>query len=124
MKLWVLLLSLAFCILCGSSGIAGELEGICSWYSVESCLKESGQYVMANGERLDDSKYTCAIYGWDFGTNLLVTNLFNKKTCRVVVTDRGPNKRLKRLIDLSKASFEKLAPLSEGLIKVRIEQIR
>ena len=100
--------------------------GTASWYSVESCLKESGQFTMANGEVFDDEVYTCAIWNYPFGAILEVTNLDTGASVEVKVTDRGPAKYLvkqRRIIDLSKAAFAKLAPLSEGLIEVRIEQI-
>jgi rare lipoprotein A (peptidoglycan hydrolase) len=38
----------------------------------------------------------------------------------VRINDRGPAKRLKRGIDLSKAAFKALAPLELGLIKVKL----
>lgn len=104
--------------------------GTASYYSVESCLKESGQYVMANKEVLDDEKLTCASWFHPFGTRLKVSILDKKgtadKSVVCVVTDRGPAKSLVkkgRVIDLSVATFAKLSPLSKGVIPVRIERI-
>ena len=97
-----------------------------SWYSRASCLREGTSGMMANGKELDDEKLTCASWMYRFGTILLVTNLSNGKQVKVVVCDRGPNKRLVRkgrIIDLSVAAFAKLAPLSKGIIKVKVEKI-
>ncbi len=41
----------------------------------------------------------------------------------MIVTDRGPAKRLGREIDLSRAAFARLAPLKLGLIEVKVERI-
>ena len=46
-----------------------------------------------------------------------------ERTVQVIVTDRGPAKclyRQGRILDLSKAAFAKLAPLSQGVIQVEI----
>jgi uncharacterized protein YabE (DUF348 family) len=54
-----------------------------------------------------------------FGTVVRVTNLENGRTVTVTIRDRGPWGD-GRIIDLSKDAFAKLAPLSEGVIPVRI----
>lgn len=61
----------------------------------------------------------CAHRTLAFGTIVTVTNLANGKrtTCRV--GDRGPFVE-GRIIDLSEQTFAELAPLSEGVISVRI----
>lgn len=97
-----------------------------TWYSVASCEKESGQHIMANGEPLDDSKFTCASWDYDFGTILEVTNTANGRTVSVVCTDRGPSRRLYRkgvIVDLTEIAFKRLAPLEKGRIGVRVERI-
>ena len=105
--------------------------GTASYYTVESCLIESGQYVMANKEVLNDQKYTCASWFYSFGTRLKVSRLDKKRKTMpsiiVVVTDRGPAKSLVkkgRIVDLSMAAFAKLAPLSKGVITVKIERAK
>ena len=102
------------------------MEGTASYYTVKSCLKESGQYTMANGSLLDDSKFTAASWDFKFGTMLKVTNLENGKSCIVKITDRGPARRLYnkgRILDLSLAGFSALADYKKGIIKVRIEKL-
>ena len=97
-----------------------------SYYTIES-LKREGQWsktkgVMANGQKYDENKYTCASNDYPFGTILKVTNTQTDKSVDVMVTDRGGFKKYGRNIDLSKAAFSKIANLKSGVIKVRIEK--
>ena len=64
----------------------------------------------------------CASTTFKKGTNLLVTNLENGKSVIVKVNDAGPFVP-QRVIDLEKNAFAKLAPLSRGVIKVRVEKL-
>ena len=95
--------------------------GIASYYSYE-CAKSP----MANGKPFDPEKRTCASWFYDFGTTLSVLSLDTGRSTRVVVTDRGPNKRLVkkgRVIDLSKRAFEAICDLEKGLTRVEITVI-
>lgn len=89
---------------------------VASWYGEEAAGK-----LMANGKPFDPNKYTCASWDYPLGTMLSVST--NGKTVAVVVTDRGPAKRLlqTRQIDLSCAAFSALAPLTTGLVQVTVE---
>lgn len=92
--------------------------GVASYYSYE-CAK----LPMANGKPFDPEKYTCASWFYKFGTVLEVKSLDTGKIVRVVVTDRGPNKRLVRegrIIDLSKRAFEDIRSLRYGLTRVAV----
>lgn len=94
--------------------------GTASWYS------ESDPGInptTANGEIFDDSKETCASWNFPFGTRLKVTHLATGKTVVCRVNDRGPAKRLGRLIDLTQGAFRKIAPLRLGLIPVKVEVV-
>jgi rare lipoprotein A len=98
----------------------GVIEGKASWYAEFS---PGVRPTTANMERFDHHKYTCAIWDIPFDTVLEVKNLENGKVVRVRVNDRGPAKRLcreGRVIDLTRASFAKIADLGEGLVKVRV----
>ncbi|MBF0215708.1 MAG: septal ring lytic transglycosylase RlpA family lipoprotein [Candidatus Omnitrophica bacterium] len=98
----------------------GVIEGTASWYAEFS---PGVRPTTANMERFDHHKYTCAIWDIPFDTVLEVKNLHNGKVVHVRVNDRGPAKRLcreGRVIDLTKASFAKIADLGEGLVKVRV----
>lgn len=120
--LWIAIFLLA------SRIFAKEMQiGYASWYSLESCKREGTTGIMANGKELRDDLFTCASWDWPFNTRLLVRNLANGKEVIVIVSDRGPAKRLYnkgRIIDLSKASFSKIANLKEGIIKVKIEPVK
>lgn len=110
-------------VICSVSWGAGFTA---SYYTVESCLREGTSGIMANGKRLDDARYTAASWDYPFGTRLRVTNTRNGKSVVVSVEDRGPAKRLYRkgrVIDLSKAAFERIGALSAGIVPVKIERI-
>lgn len=90
--------------------------GYASYYSYE-CAK----LPMANGKIFDPEKRTCASWFYNFGTVLTVKSLDTGRDTEVVVTDRGPNKRLVRegrVIDLSKRAFEDICGLEKGLTRV------
>ncbi len=92
--------------------------GLASYYSYE-CAK----LPMANGKPFDPEKYTCASWFYKFGTVLEVKSLDTGKIVRVIVTDRGPNKRLVRegrIIDLSKRAFQDICNLRKGLTRVAV----
>jgi len=92
--------------------------GEASYYSYE-CAR----LPMANGKPFDPEKRTCASWFYDFGTVLYVQSLETGRSTQVVVTDRGPNKRLVRggrVIDLSKRAFEDICNLEKGLTRVVI----
>ena len=73
----------------------------------------------ASGERFNQYAMTCASNKHKFGTQLKVTNTANGKSVACRVNDRG---RLGKgvVVDLSKGAFAKIAPLSQGKIKVTV----
>ena len=98
-----------------------------SWYDTKSCQKEgtSGVYT-ASGARFNDEAYTCAIRSRNFGKSYRVTNLKNGKSVVVLHNDFGPARKLVqkgRVIDLSRGAFSAIAPLSDGVIPVKVEAI-
>ena len=93
--------------------------GIASWYGEEHRGKRT-----ANGERFDPDKLTAASWHYKFGTKLKVTNLASGKSVIVICNDRGPNKRLKREIDLSHSAFKQIADPKVGLIQVKVEVVK
>jgi rare lipoprotein A len=74
-----------------------------------------------SGKIFDMNAMTCANNIFPFGTKLKVTNVENKKSVIVEVTDRGdmPN----HVIDLSQGAFSKIASLKQGRIKIKIHPI-
>ena len=92
--------------------------GVASYYSYE-CANQP----MANGRIFNPEKRTCASWFYKFGTVLVVKSLDTGRSTEVVVTDRGPNKRLVRegrIIDLSKRAFQDICNLNQGLTRVAI----
>lgn len=91
--------------------------GIASWYS------EKDKFInprTANNEKFDDDAATCATWHYPFHEKLLVINALNGKWVVCRVNDRGPAKRLKREIDLTKATFRKISKTKKGLIPVTV----
>ena len=75
----------------------------------------------ASGKRFDNNKLTAAHKKLPFGTKLKITNVLNKKSTIVEVTDRGPFVK-GREIDLSKKAFMDIASNKKsGAINVKIE---
>ena len=74
----------------------------------------------ANGEIFSQDKMTCAHNTLPLGTWIRVTNLRNKRTVIVRVTDRL-HPRNPRLVDLSKKAAKKLNYVGYGLTKVKVE---
>lgn len=76
----------------------------------------------ASGQLLDVEANMAAHKTLPFGTIVRVTNPDTKKWVEVTIFDRGPFVE-GRVIDLTPSSFEALAPLSAGLVKVELEVI-
>lgn len=94
------------------------MAGTASYYSYECADRP-----MANGKIFNPEKRTCASWFYKFGTVLEVKSLDTGRTTEVVVTDRGPNKRLVkqgRIIDLSRRAFEDICAPRKGLTKVKV----
>ena len=113
------------------------MTGWATWYSRESCIKESGQAIMANGKPLDDQAMTCAM--WITGKHgrplfpdgrlVKITTVRDGLKKRVICawTDNGPG-RVPRsrgvVVDLTPAAFKALGgKLRDGKIKVVVERI-
>lgn len=75
----------------------------------------------ASGEPFRADRLTCASWDYPFGTVLRVTCEDSGKSVEVTVNDRGPAKHLSAKLDLSPAAFVHIAPLTRGLILVRVE---
>ena len=73
---------------------------------------------MANGKRFDFHKLTAASWYFPLGTTIRVVNLKNGESVVVTITDRGPNLRLNRIVDLSEAAAERLNYVGQGLTSV------
>lgn len=94
--------------------------GVASWYSETD---KNIQKHTANGEVFNDQDLTCASWLHPFNERLLVINLLNGKWVVCRVNDRGPNKRLNREIDLTKAAFSRISRLKHGLLYVAVTPV-
>jgi rare lipoprotein A len=87
--------------------------GLASWYGAQHQGRK-----MANGQRFDRYKYTAASWYFPLGTVIRVENLKNGESVEVTITDRGPNLRLHRILDLSEAAADLLGYVDDGLTPV------
>lgn len=78
--------------------------------------------VMRSGAVYDMNKLTAASNTHKLGTRLKVTNVDNGKSVIVKVTDTGSFRKV--TLDLSKKAFSKIAELKQGVINVKIKEIR
>ena len=114
------IVNVVLCCIMLYSAAKGEtvtMEGLASWYGGGEKLNK----YTASGEVFVPNDLTCAIWDIPFGTYIKVTNLENGYFIVVRVNDRGPARRLGRLIDLTRRAFSELAPLKKGLIKVEVK---
>jgi rare lipoprotein A len=114
MKLLCLTL-LALCTLAAAP--LPPARGIASWYGQECAGR-----LMANGRPFNPAALTCASWHHPFGTQLRVSNPANGRSVIVIVTDRGPHRRLNRAIDLSQSAFARIADPKLGLVRVHIRR--
>jgi peptidoglycan lytic transglycosylase len=94
--------------------IGATETGIASWYGYPYHGRRA-----ADGEIYDMEKLTAAHRTLPFGTWVEVTNLSNRKTVTVRITDRGPFVE-GRIIDLSRAAARAIDMLGPGTAVVRL----
>jgi peptidoglycan lytic transglycosylase len=92
--------------------------GTASWYG-----RQHQGLKMANGKRFDRHKLTAASWYFPLGTTIRVVNLKNGESVVVTITDRGPNLRLNRIVDLSEAAAERLDYVGQGLTSVFLSPV-
>ncbi len=91
-----------------------------SYYDRTYCEKYNPSCITASGEVFDDTALTTACADWiKLGAFIKVS--YKDNSIIVKCNDRGNFESKGRTLDLSKASFEALAPLSSGVLEVRIE---
>ena len=86
-----------------------------SWYGIESCVEK--ECLMANGEKFDENKITCASRQF-YGRTLKIE--YQGKIIECLVTDKISKTYDNIRIDLSKKAFEILENLDKGLITITI----
>lgn len=82
------------------SGVSNAQTGVASFYGVGDGFHGKR---MANGQRFNTYALTAAHKSLPFGTKVKVTNLRNKRSVLVTITDRGPYAG-NRVLDLSYAA--------------------
>lgn len=93
--------------------------GYASWYGPGF----QGRHT-SNGDVFDMNKYTAAHRTLPLGSSILVTNLDTGRSVMVKVNDRGPFADThKRVIDLSYAAFKKIASISSGVARIKIDTL-
>ena len=114
------LLLASACLIPGTS--AAPLDqgriGLASFYSSDF----HGKCCTASGERVNVYSLTAAHRTLPFGARVKVTNLRNKRSVIVRINDRGPYYG-SRIIDLSRAAFDRIALKDKGVIKVKLELV-
>jgi rare lipoprotein A (peptidoglycan hydrolase) len=83
-------------------------SGFASWYG-----PESGR-VTASGALFRPDAMTAAMWGPRFGSRYRVT--YRGRSVVVTITDRGPAKRLHRIIDLSRGAARRLGMRGVGRV--------
>lgn len=77
----------------------------------------------ACGDKFHNNGLTAASNTLKCGTRVKVTNLTTGKTVVVKVNDTGKfGKGV--VIDLSQAAFKRIAPLSQGIAKVKVTKVK
>ena len=74
----------------------------------------------ANGDIFNQNNLTCACNMLPFGTFIKVSNVANGKSAIVKVTDRL-HPKMRRIVDLTKATALKLGFHGRGVARVKIE---
>jgi len=105
--------------------LAYEL-GVASWYSEEACAyNKDPNCPTASGRSLYELEANNVLWAaaWQYPmhSKVVVCNMSNDRCVEVVILDRGPNKRLHRIIDLCKEAFAMIGDLDKGLIRVRVD---
>lgn len=120
---WLVVLASVICGCSTSQASAGDQwmghteTGVASYYADTYVDRHT-----ASGELYQSSEMTAAHRTLPFGTLVQVTNIKNGRSVVVRVNDRGPFVR-GRIIDLSRAAFDRIGNTSQGLLKVRIEVV-
>lgn len=99
-------------------------RGKASYYTNDYCVQYNPTCQTANGEIFDDTKLTIACRKEiKLGTYVKIT--YKDKSVVAKCNDRGSfPEKYGRVADLSKATFEALAPLSKGVLLVELEVIK
>ena len=116
-RIGALLLCLAGLI---GAGGGQELTGTASYYGAGEPLNDNTAMNIPFDPRLME----CASWEFPLGSVLEVTSLRTGKKVIVRCTDRGPARRLNRLIDLTREAFAEIDNLKSGLTQVHVRRLK
>ena len=105
-----------------SRAVLAVEDGIASYYADSFQGRPT-----ANGARFDNRSLVAAHPSLPFGSVVRVTNLQNKRAVIVQIVDRGPADRVRAggvIIDVSRATAERLDFIRAGRTKVRVEVLK
>jgi rare lipoprotein A len=94
-----------------------EEKGIASFYAQMFQGRKTSL-----GESFNQKEYTAAHRSLPFNTMVEVTNVINKRSVIVRITDRGPYHR-SRLIDLTRAAAQYLGIVGSGVATVHLRVV-
>jgi rare lipoprotein A len=77
--------------------------------------------VTASGEKFDKAALRAAHPSLPFGSIVKVVNKRNGKSVVVEINDRGPAKRTRRAIDLTREAAKRIGMINSGVVPVRLE---
>ena len=95
-----------------------SLEGEASYYS-----DKLAGHRTASGEPYRPRSLTAAHRSLPLGTVLRVSRRDGTRSVYVRINDRGPFGSERRILDLSRAAFERLGKLRAGVLEVRAEVV-
>lgn len=100
--------------------LLGAETGIASYYGAGEPLNPNTAMNIPFDPRLME----CASWDYPLGSVLQVTSVRTGQSVVVRVTDRGPARRLKRLLDLTREAFATIDDLKQGLTPIRVKRLR
>jgi rare lipoprotein A len=103
-------------ILALALSIHPPMTGVASYYGESHRGK-----AMANGKPFNPDLMTGAMWKIPFGARVRVTNIKNGKSVVIIITDRGPAKRLNRILDVSERAARELGMIWRGTADVKLE---
>lgn len=96
---------------------SATIVGVASWYGPGFIGRHT-----ASGQIYDQDELTAACNAFPIGSRVMVTNLVNGRSVEVVINDRGPFKK-GRKIDLSHKAAAMIGMLGPGTTRVRLEAL-
>jgi rare lipoprotein A len=104
-----------------SLAVALSSLAICSVHAESGVATFYGGGQTASGEVTGPTGFTAAHRTLPFGAKVLVTNVRNRRTVVVRITDRGPYRR-GRIIDVNRAAARELDMIDSGTAMVSLER--